>query len=378
MSGHLVYPQPESDEAWAGWLLDWALESALPLWAEHGVDRKRGGFFDRLEPSGLTNTVDYKRLRVTARQIFVYANASRLGFAAGAEVVDHGLRHLLGPCRRSDGGFTSKLTHDGAGLGGPVDLYDNAFVLFALAQAYGLHADRALLDAAEELCHYIVRQFAHPAGGLVESLPPALPRRQNPHMHLLEALLAWLDLIGMVEPFASLAQSIVDLFGRYFFSLRHGLLMEYFTDDLLPQSVVAEPGHHFEWVWLLSECRRLGLDRAEIPPALYSMAIDRGLDKNTGLLLGEFGEKGAPLQQDVRIWPHTEWLRAEAVLANGNLRFAARAVARFLDHPVCGLWYENHRAGQGFEFEDVPASSLYHIMGAVLALNAMPDRELLA
>lgn len=355
---------------WRDWFAAWAVQTAAPLWAEHGCDRAGGGFFDRLDPGTLRNAADFKRLRVTARQIFVFATAARMGFAAGDALVTHGLEHLLGPCRIASGGYRSRLTLDNRAIDGPIDLYDNAFALFALAHGHARKPDAALLEAALEQCEYLTRAFFHPAGGYLESLPPVLPRRQNPHMHLLEALLAWLEILGPVEPFRDLANTVLDLAQRRLFAADHDLLVEFFEDDWQIRDLMAEPGHHFEWVWLLAESRRLGLAVPDFAPRLYRLALDHGRDPATQFLYGAFGPGGAPIQTTVRLWPHTEWLRAETVVDDGNIEAAATAVARFLDHPVPGLWYETFVPEQGFRPEAVPASSLYHLFGAMDAVVA--------
>ena len=159
------------------------------------------------------------------------------------------------------------------------------------------------------------------------------------------------------------------------FAADHGLLLEFFEDDWQIRDLYAEPGHHFEWVWLLAESRRLGLAVPDMALRLYCMVIDHGRDPVTQFLYGGFGRGGAPSETAVRLWPHTEWLRAETVADGGNFGPAAASVARFLDHPVPGLWYENFTPDAGFRLEAVPASSLYHIFGAIRALApAGPDQ----
>ena len=54
-------------------LREWLITQAAPLWLEHGVDRARGGYFDQLHHRDASNGCDFKRLRVTCRQIFVFA-----------------------------------------------------------------------------------------------------------------------------------------------------------------------------------------------------------------------------------------------------------------------------------------------------------------
>src|SRR3546814_14300515 len=85
-------------------------------------------------------------------------------------------------------------------------------------------------------------------------------------MHLLEAFLALYEASGEAHWLAR-AQSIHDLFRRHF--LQQGQLVEFFDADWreVPQDGrdgarrLREPGHFFEWAWLL---HRLALLTGEI------------------------------------------------------------------------------------------------------------------
>ena len=59
----------------------WMFEQALPFWAEHGVDRMYGGYVEQLTLDGSDAAVDFKRVRVVARQIYVFSHAALLGRA---------------------------------------------------------------------------------------------------------------------------------------------------------------------------------------------------------------------------------------------------------------------------------------------------------
>ncbi len=47
---------------------------------------------------------------------------------------------------------------------------------------------------------------------------------------------------------------------------------------------------------------------------------------------------------------------------------AGGALGRYLDAPLPGLWYENLAADGRFIVEAAPATSLYHIVGAITEL----------
>jgi mannose-6-phosphate isomerase len=358
----------------------WLYETALPLWLEHGVDRRRGGFYEALSHHDLNPVHDYKRLRVLSRQIYVFSQGAQRGVPDAGAAVEHGLDFLLNRARHPDGGFISRLDLDGEGLDQTRDLYDLAFVLFALAHAYRLTRDGRLKAEALALLDFIQTSMRHPAGGYVEALPPRAPRRQNPHMHLLEAALACVE--HMPDPaFSALAAELVGLCRRRFMDGARGLLFEYFQDDLTaplrPKGrAVVEPGHQMEWAWLLREAQRLGMDTSAGADGeaerLGRFALAHGLDPASGLLRGEVFEDGAMAVAGVRLWPHGEWLKAAlrvpALAPSWSDAWAA--LSRFLNTPTPGLWFEQWDPGAGgFLDTPVPASSLYHIATAVAELE---------
>lgn len=360
----------------AGQATSWLYGTAVPLWLERGVDRRRGGYYEALDPRDLSPVHDYKRLRVLSRQIYVFSQAARHGVPGAREAVDHGLRFLLDRARHPEGGFVSRQDMDGAALDETRDLYDLAFVLFALAHAYRLTGADELRAEALALLDFIRRAMRHPVAGYVESVPPRRPRRQNPHMHLLEAALACLE--HMPDPaFAAMAQDLTALCRTRFLDASGERLFEYFDDDLSaplrPEGrAVIEPGHHLEWVWLFAEVRRLGLDAGEAADGLGRFALAHGVDPGSGLLRGELFEDGSVATAAVRLWPHGEWLKAALRLPSlaPSWSGAWRALGRFLDAPVPGLWFEQWDPVQpGFLDTPVPASSLYHITTAVAELE---------
>jgi mannose-6-phosphate isomerase len=351
-------------------LRDWLNTIAAPLWLERGVDWQNGGFFDQLSFSDARNSAEYKRLRVCARQIFVFSRLSANNFAGAHRAVEHGLHFLLTRMRHPEGGFVERVSLDGKVLNSTRDLYDQAFVIFALASAYRLLGDAALVVEARSLAYLISERFAHPAGGFVEGLPPTYPRRQNPHMHLLEACLAWTEL-GVDDPFLLLAQGLVDLTLTRFWNQTDRRLYEFFDESLsLPSQDDMrrfEPGHHFEWIFLLHEAQRLGLSVGDLSIAsdLANTARTIGMAPETGLPYGAIGPGNVVLDPFCRIWQLTEWLRVATLLPEmgGPVDVPAAYLLEFLDVPVRGLWRERRNVRDGtFRDENVPASSLYHIV----------------
>ena len=75
-----------------------------------------------------------RRARVQARQIYVFASAHAAGWSGPAlQLAEAGMFALRAGGWRSDRGWAAQVDRIGAGVKWPGDLYDHAFVLFALA-----------------------------------------------------------------------------------------------------------------------------------------------------------------------------------------------------------------------------------------------------
>ena len=153
--------------------------------------------------------------------------------------------------------------------------------------------------------------LAAPHGGFLDATPSADPtRRQNPHMHLLEAVLALYETTGRARDFAR-ADALVKLALERMIDPESGALLEDFSPDwkpLLPRGENrVEPGHQFEWYWLLGEYRRLGgIVPESVTDRLLMFGLDHGLDQSTGLIVDAVTDSGSVMIPSFRSWPHAE------------------------------------------------------------------------
>lgn len=374
-------------------LCDWLFGQALPLWAGTGTDRSTGGFFEKLTPHGRPLD-DPRRARVTARQIFSFATAGQLGWEGDAAgMVDYGLANLVRHHLPPEGIVVPTVAADGQVLRRDFDLYDHAFVLFALAGASAMRGgDPALATRAAALRDTMIADWRHPERGFEEMQPRSLPLKANPHMHLFEAALAWEE-VSDDPAWPALSDSIAGLCLDRFLDPATGALKEYFGGDWqqlpAPQDVV-EPGHQFEWAWLL---RRWGMLRNR-PEALAAAARlaeigeGSGVDPTQDLVMNELNADLTVRDGLFRLWPQTERLKAhvsalidapdamaQAVAADLAVR-AARGLRRYFNHPVPGSWWEHlGRDGRPHDpDEPARASSLYHITCAIGELGHQLDR----
>ncbi|WP_242125502.1 AGE family epimerase/isomerase [Sphingobium sp. Sx8-8] len=357
----------------------WLLDLAAPRWLEFGIDRENGGFFETIDARTLETSGAVKRLRTVSRQIFVFCELHRLGATGAHEAINHGLDFLLNQHAREDGAFHERVTCKGEPLEGSISLYDSAFALFALAKAYSLNSEPRLRDTAITLLAFLNQQLRHPEWGFIERFPNVGDREQNPHMHLLEAALAWLD-NDADGPFRALAISLLETLECHLFCPELGILSEFpeNKDGSLAQVHRFEPGHHFEWIWLLDWAATHHLPVPKISRALEKHALTDGLSAQTQVPYGAVSIPGGVIEQECRIWQVTEWTRAAALgLLENSLDDdfrSAQLMGRFLDFPVSGFWYERCRCADGKMIEEpVKATSFYHVIGAISALIKRPE-----
>ena len=351
-------------------------ERSLPLWAREGWDSSRGGFVERLRPDGKADQLAPRRVRVQARQIYSFAIAARLGwYPQGHDIAMKGMEYMLAKARSPDGrpGFVHLIDPDGNVLNPLRDAYDHAFVLLAMATLYELSGDASLRGEMDSLVAFLDRELRSPHGGYIEGIPPTLPRRQNPQMHLFEAMIAAFDATHDLS-YQNRAGDLFGLFAASLYDARRQALGEYFEEDWSRiEPVVVEPGHQAEWVWLLRGFERItGCPTGRYRAQLLSSAL-RYRDEATGCLIDEGDAEGNIRKSTRRLWPQTEiakaWIAQAEVGEQGAADKACEALARlhrhYLSHPVPGGWYDQFDRDNRSLVDTIPASSFYHIICAI-------------
>lgn len=356
----------------------WVKNDALPLWHRLGWDPGQGGFVERLDKCGCPDFTAPRRVRVQARQVYVFAHAAVLGWYEPArQVALDGFDWLVAKCRKGPG-FVHVIEADGTVVDGRYDAYDQAFALLALAWVFRLTGDSQVRRLIDEELAFIDSEIADPEhGGWREGVPPALPRRQNPQMHAFEAMLALYEATGDAA-FLRRAETFLALLQTRLFEPKTGTLLEYFGPTFAPSSdpakLVVEPGHHFEWVWLLAAYARMS--GKPLPPQtmhLYDWARAHGLGID-GLVIDECRPDGTALLPSHRLWPQTEYIKANLALAEHGLSaeaacraeiaFASLAKYYFTRDPVGG-WIDRLDAEGRILDGRMPSSSFYHIFCAI-------------
>jgi mannose/cellobiose epimerase-like protein (N-acyl-D-glucosamine 2-epimerase family) len=364
-------------------LRPWLVDHVCRYWLKR-IHDPAGGFFESIDALGSAVTNQRRATLSLARLIYVFSHAFLLsGDTAFRQAAVHGMAFLVRAARAPDGGWFRAASADGATLDNTRDAYDHAFVLFALAWYFRATNDASAIQLADATWGFMRERLADARhGGFLEEIVPGrtylkLPRRQNPHMHLLEALLA-LHVATGEKNWLRRAGALVDLFRRRFVDAQTGALIEFFAEDWSQaageQGRLREPGHQFEWVWLLFEYFRLSRDESVVPDAerLFAFGSTFGIERGDGLAGAVFDgvdADGALVAGTKLFWPQTEYLKAcvarAEFLQDNAARDAIRGhlalIAKSFMRPDGANWH-NQLARDGTPMAPLtPARVLYHL-----------------
>ncbi|MBU0859457.1 MAG: AGE family epimerase/isomerase [Alphaproteobacteria bacterium] len=365
------------------------LQRWVPKWYEAFHDTAQGGFHERLGHAFQPVPLGYRRLVTQCRQLALYSHATLHNKSFRPDLnkpFEYLMVKFLVP---ETGGWRFSIDDDGKPLGAIYDLYGHAFVIFAMSHYYRATGEVRAQNLAQETRQFIERHFRmHALPGYAEALDEKLKplpevRRQNPHMHLLEACLfaaeTWDDPAWML-----LAGDIIGLFKDYFYRREENWLCEFFTDSLNPhpdQGRMVEPGHYCEWVWLLKKHARLSGDPARHDrdcASLLRWANKHGWDAQFGGIYDIVAPDGTVVKDSKRLWPFTEALKANALMLDAGFD-KDELKARIAD--MVGVFREGYMDERGFWTEwltrdlspavdYMPGTTPYHVYFGIMETRA--------
>jgi mannose-6-phosphate isomerase len=221
-------------------------------------------------------------------------------------------------------------------------------------------------------------RLRHPQGlGFLTHSKGAVHMEQDPHMHFLEAMLL---LYGVTNEkrFADEAKKILHLFTQQMLQPSGVLLEDYDLDwqsPTDPQKRIVEPGHHFEWLWLLRMATDiLDVDLMGFAPRIFAFADRYGSDID-GLVYDDILESGKVLNPTHRTWVQTEALKGYIVMdeisdqdhSGRILQLKTILMQRYLNTKIPGLWTDQPTSVATTNV--APASTFYHLFLAFAELQ---------
>lgn len=370
-------------------LTRWVTQEALPAWHSGGINAETGGCFEEIDLETLSGRPVDRRARVAPRQIYSFLKGAELGWDGPAEKIASRLWDwYFQTYKMPDGTYAALAAIDNTLTDARFDLYNQAFVLLALSQIAGKIPDRSASSESEArtLLEHLIRTYKHPDIGFREDNPDRIPLRSNPHMHLLEACMAW-EQVSKDPVWSSTADEIAELALTRFIDPVNGGIREFFDLTWTPladdRGRIMEPGHQFEWAALLVYwgTARGDADALVAARRLYDIGWTYGIDETRGAVFMALNDDFSARDPIARLWGQTEWIKAAVALAGisigpereayvADISLSVAALTSYFNGPPSGLYRDKWYVDETFEVEPAPASSLYHIVCAASELNS--------
>lgn len=360
----------------------WLTEDVYPLWTSKGIDRKNGGFIESLTFTGEPMDLP-RRAMVQSRQAYSFLTGARLGCTPQAEALaaaEQGVRYMIKHFSLPSGAFIHSVHPDGNPKSLNPDLYTQAFALFGLAQVYSVNSQSEIKERAKALLKYLQLERRVSGGGYTELEENGVSFKSNPHMHLFEAAIAWMQ-IDKDPEWTVLGNELANLALKKFIDPTTHVLGEYFDKDWNPlrenNLFIYEPGHQYEWAWLFSLHEELtGIASKSVRHQLFLLSEKHGVSKTRKIAFDEMWSDYTPKTLSSRFWPQGERIKAAVRLGTeaptGSRDLYANAadealetLFKFFETPRKGLWYDQLSAEDTFSGNSAKASSLYHIVNAM-------------
>lgn len=340
---------------------------------QQGVNSQTQLFVESLSFDGRPQNTPMRGL-VQARQIYSFAEGARLKVLdekIAKDIVHKAAKAYIKYYRQPNNAFVHSIQPEGKSQNLDLDLYSQAFAIFGLAHAYELTKDEDFKKQAEKTLSYLRQERKNPHGGFTEIKSNEKLYQSNPHMHLFEAVLAWIKL-DENPIWIKTAQEIKNLCLEKFIDPKTKILGERFDERWTPirnekQNFVFEPGHQYEWAWLFNWYGEIFKEDLQvISKQLFQNGEKYGLSPDKTLAYDEIWSNGEVKKASSRFWPQSERIKAAVVLKEKNV--ADVATKSLMDNFLLmdtGLWRDTLIEKGQYGDQPAKASSLYHIINAI-------------
>jgi mannose/cellobiose epimerase-like protein (N-acyl-D-glucosamine 2-epimerase family) len=377
--------------------LRYALETLPTFIGSHFVNHDTGLFYERLDASGKPISLPYTRLVTQCRLIISCCLAAQHGSIQSLQDYAHRaynevLKKFAYPHEPGRWLYALGTPPSDLPKAATSHLYAHAFFILASALYFKSSNDSNALEQARATARYLARSCAiHP--GYATAVTDegqedrTYTRQQNPHMHLFEAALFAYEVSGDTL-FKSLAEEILDLLFSTLINQSSGTVTEHFSHAWTPDSAMGslvEPGHHFEWAWLLMRwtwlCEKTqSHSKSDLHYPCLKTALEltlwaerHGIDRIHGGFFDEVLQDGTQKTITKRIWPLCEALKAiRCLTSDARTSYTNRSTEEmilkiFSTHyalPESGTWRERLNSDLSVHTNYLPGTTPYHIIMA--------------
>ncbi|TBR43203.1 phosphoheptose isomerase [Marinomonas agarivorans] len=366
----------------------------LTKWADFGINKEFGYSVESLTTKWQVNPTGRIRLLTQCRQLYTFSHAYLLtkdpkwlavlkplySFIVENYVISLTEHDIAGSKSNTKIRWRFSLDDNLAPLDDSSDAYALAFVLLSFSFYYQVTQDESAISYIEQTDSFLNTYMSSEQGGFYETYPvdKSMLRRQNPHMHLLEGYIAAYQVLKKSK-YKDRIIALLELLKTHFFDATSQSLIEFFNNNWQPDQKEGhkiEPGHHFEWVWLLHQAYKIHDDESYLSIAshLWEKACEEGFDPKGGIYNQIHAHLNGVIDREKRIWPITEYIKAICVQCDHetSLKRLKGALDFMFEHYLLddGSWNEYLDGGNQAKDYPLPGTTSYHIfLGFAELLN---------
>ncbi len=327
------------------------LESIVPFWMEHSVDKAHGGFFTCLDQFGKVYDTD-KFIWLQGRETWCFAMLYNQ-VEQKQEWLDmalHGAKFLINHGMDEKGNFYFSCNQAGQPLVQPYNIFSDCFACMAFAQLYKATKQDQYATLAVNTFNNILRRQHDWKGQWSKAYPGTRPMKNFSLPMILcnlsLELESLLDKKTVDETIATVVHEVLEVF----YQPAHDLIIENVAPDgsLVDcyEGRLLNPGHAIEAMWFLMDLGKRNNDMALIERAKNIMlrTIDYGWDKEHEGILYFMDLHGHPPQQlewDQKLW----WVHVETLVG------LAKAYA-YTNDEACAKWFNKVHDYSWSKFKD--------------------------
>ena len=321
----------------------------LPFWMTKMIDSENGGFYGRIDGSGVVHHDADKGCVLNARILWTFSSAYRIlknpGYLKTAErSKDYLFDHFFD---KKYGGVYWLIDHKGKMKDGKKQIYAQAFAIYGLTEYYKVTNDKTCLDKAIDLFRLIEKYsfddklkgyfeaFSREWGALDDLRLSAKDANEkktmNTHLHILEAYTnlyrVWKD-----DLLKQQLRCLIGVFIDKIVNSRTFNLNMFFDEEWNDKTDLVSFGHNIESSWLIYEAAlvlgdKTVLTQVETICLRIAEASKEGIMPDGSMIYEKFFKSGH-IDYD-RHW----WVQAETVVGFLNA-FSLSGKEEFLDRSL--------------------------------------------
>ncbi|MFA7230152.1 MAG: AGE family epimerase/isomerase [Victivallaceae bacterium] len=299
------------------------LESVIPFWENHCIDKEFGGYFTSLDRDGSVYD-STKYMWMQWRIVYMFGELYNSEYSRGEwlGIAQYGFDFLRKNGRDKDGRYYFAINRQGKPAIAPYNIYSECFAAMGGAAMYSCTKTELYKEAALDAMNNYIKRIDNPKGQWDKSLPGKQRYQALGHYMMLANLgLTMKDFLGTDE-YDHDIESAIEIVLSKFWNESLGVMFE----NILPDGGfdldscdgrMLNPGHVLEAMWfLLKYFDDYSRDEAKIEKVamIIKKTLEFGWDKTHGgiyYFMDALHKPHLELQWDMKLW----WVHCEAILA---------------------------------------------------------------